>query len=230
MGEETYHHEFRNENEESLWFLFFAVTLSDDHDVLTMSMLPAPVSSSRRQQYRKPDLGPHEFWRRVTAYISSRSRVSRLLIPLLAICLLFVFAINVYWSAVISTPYSRQPLGILDLYSAIENDVERSEAIQQLQHLIIVPGHGVWLGPGYNESSWALESYQGGNGSSSRISAFVSHIRKGYVFSDLCTIVTSSFTLYGSVELAASDEESLLVFSGYVKPMSFVNKLDSQCA
>lgn len=100
----------------------------------TRSVLPALVSSSRRQQYyRKPDLDPHEFWRRATAYAASRPRSSRhgLLALLLTICLLFVF-INVYWSAAISMPYSRQALGILDLYSAIENDVEA--ATSTLEH------------------------------------------------------------------------------------------------
>ncbi|KLO17696.1 hypothetical protein SCHPADRAFT_821127 [Schizopora paradoxa] len=169
-----------------------------------MSLLPTPISSSRRQHYRKPsvaDLDPHEFWRRATAYISSRSRVSHILVLLLTICLLFLFAVNIRSTrfdptAVTST---QRPVDIFDIFNVLEKEIVRPEATQQLQHLIIVPGHGIWLGgPGesvYNESTWALETYQRGDGSASRISAFISHIRKG-------------------IELATDDEESLLVFSG----------------
>jgi len=169
-----------------------------------MSLLPAPVSSSHRPHYRKPSVAsvdPNEFWRRAAACISSRSRVFRLLVLVLTTCLLSIFVVTAHWKsfdlpAVASIPH---PVDILDIFNAIENEVARPDAIQQLHNLIIVPGHGIWLGQGgesvLNESSWALEFYQQGDGSASRISAFVSHIRKG-------------------VELAAADEQSLLVFSG----------------
>lgn len=154
----------------------------------TMSLLPTPISTSRRQHYRKPsvaDLDPQEFWRRATAYISSRSRVSHILVLLLTICLLFLFTVNIHWTRldVPATVSTNKPTDIFDLFKAVENDVVRSDVVQQLQHLIIVPGHGIWLGKAgesvYNESTWALETYQRGDGSVSRISAFISHIRKG---------------------------------------------------
>lgn len=70
---------------------------------------------------------------------------------------------------------------------SIEDTITRTKELQALQHLIIVPGHGVWQGytaeTVYNESAWALEHYQQGDGARTRIDAFVGHIRKGFVTS-----------------------------------------------
>lgn len=65
-----------------------------------------------------------------------------------------------------------------------------------LSHLIIVPGHAIWLGTDPNqrlsEDQWLLEPYQKGKG---RLAAFFAHISRG-------------------AELAVRDEDALLVFSG----------------
>lgn len=66
-----------------------------------------------------------------------------------------------------------------------------------LKHLIIVPGHALWIGEkaseaDTNEGDWLLEPFQSGDGS---IATYISHITKG-------------------VELAVKDTSSLLVFSG----------------
>ncbi|EPX74809.1 uncharacterized protein SOCG_02291 [Schizosaccharomyces octosporus yFS286] len=67
------------------------------------------------------------------------------------------------------------------------------DPLSNLNHLIIIAGHAVWLGgssKGQEDSEWILEPYQKGEGK-----VFASHIYKG-------------------LELLEQDESSLLVFSG----------------
>jgi len=63
-----------------------------------------------------------------------------------------------------------------------------------INHLIIVTGHAILLDKSnyMNDEAWVLESFQQGG----QINTFLEHIDKG-------------------VELAKTDERSLLVFSGY---------------
>ncbi len=60
-------------------------------------------------------------------------------------------------------------------------------ARERLEHLVIVPGHGIWQGSNasdvLNEDAWILESYQNGLKS---VEVFVDHIKKGYVLSKTC--------------------------------------------
>ncbi|KZT10585.1 uncharacterized protein LAESUDRAFT_339231 [Laetiporus sulphureus 93-53] len=88
--------------------------------------------------------------------------------------------------------------------------VPHSDALSLLNHLIIVPCHGVWQGHDplkrLDEDDWILEDYQRGGG---WVSALNGHI------------VTA-------VELATADEKSLLVFSGgQTRPMSTSTEAES---
>ncbi|OCB88603.1 Isochorismatase hydrolase [Sanghuangporus baumii] len=82
---------------------------------------------------------------------------------------------------------------------SIESTIDRYAFFQELDHLVVVPGHGVWLGnearEAYEEDAWALEHYQTGEGARFRIETFVAHIRRG-------------------VGITNDDPKSLLVFSG----------------
>jgi len=52
--------------------------------------------------------------------------------------------------------------------------------MENLEHLVIVPGHAIWIGndPGQrlDESQWALEPYQKGR---ARLEALYQHIQRG---------------------------------------------------
>jgi hypothetical protein len=60
--------------------------------------------------------------------------------------------------------------------------ISRRPDIQALDHLVVVPGHAVWLGPLSNsrldDDEWILETFQRGGGS---VAAFISHIERGSV-------------------------------------------------
>ncbi|BFZ63964.1 hypothetical protein YB2330_005101 [Saitoella coloradoensis] len=80
-------------------------------------------------------------------------------------------------------------------------EIEGPSPRSELEHLIVVPGHSVWMGPstavrdaqlGTTDEEWALESFQLGQDSGS---TFLSHIEK-------------------AIELLKLDTKALLVFSG----------------
>lgn len=170
-------------------------------------MLPTPVSFKRRP-YRKPSISgpPDNVWRHRLRVLFARSRVTNLAVLLLTASLVFSLLINLrYWTELghysrhfdpsftphddgICSPDAHgspsECAGSGNIHS-IEDTIIRTKELQALQHLIIVPGHGVWQGYTaetiYNESAWALEHYQQGDGARTRIDAFVGHIRKGYI-------------------------------------------------
>ena len=170
-------------------------------------MLPSPVTFKRRP-YRKPSISgpPDDVWRLRLRLLFARARVTNLAVLLLATDLVLSLLWNFnHWVGYDRSTRRLNPLeihgegsctpniregtsgGCVDTNSvrSIEDTIVRSKEIQALQHLIIVPGHGVWQGYTvdtiFNESTWALEHYQQGGGARTRIDAFVSHIRKGYV-------------------------------------------------
>ncbi|KAI5117191.1 hypothetical protein M0805_004961 [Coniferiporia weirii] len=178
-------------------------------------MLPAPVSS-RRRQYRKPSssgITSTYDWSYRIHLLFLRSRVTNLAVLLLVASLVLSLLVNIrhwvergqpsnelydYYGKSSYLAYGRGRTGTP---KSIEDTIGRSVGLQKLEHLIVVPGHGVWLGSDVRETldeySWAMQNYHngGGGGAQTRIEAFVGHIRKG-------------------VELADADPKSLLVFSG----------------
>jgi hypothetical protein len=77
----------------------------------------------------------------------------------------------------------------------ILSTISRPDALRDLDHLVVVPGHAIWEGRarghghegdqmmGKDPAEWVLEAYQGGGGAkgagSGRVAAFVEHVKKG---------------------------------------------------
>jgi hypothetical protein len=137
-------------------------------------MLPTPVSiSSRRTFTRDVPLSS----RYTINFFRSPARVTNLGFLLISAFTLFSVLLNFnhYFSVPTSIRHHDRPVGLL-------STISRRATLQNLDHLIIVPGHAVWKGINFNavmnEDEWLLESYQKGGG---RISALVRHITHGSV-------------------------------------------------
>lgn len=157
-------------------------------------MLPSPITSNRRgasqhlRKFSSSDL------KRVLSLLRTRSRFTNLSIVILAGCFCVSFLYNLAFifssSSPSLVPYT-PPQSIL-------STIARNASLENLSHLVIVPGHAIWTGTQPDQvldvDQWTLEEYQRGGGSY-RISAFVEHIRRG-------------------VELTLKDDSSLLIFSG----------------
>ncbi|WWC87208.1 uncharacterized protein L201_002095 [Kwoniella dendrophila CBS 6074] len=83
---------------------------------------------------------------------------------------------------------------------SIETTLERDKRFKELNHLIMIPGHAIWLGNKNNEKDisnirengdWILESMQ----KSGSVKTYIKHIEKG-------------------VEELKNDHQALLIFSG----------------
>lgn len=78
---------------------------------------------------------------------------------------------------------------------SIETTVERDERFEALSHLVMVPGHAIWIGRDpenvEDDDEWILEGMQKGGS----VKTYVKHIREG-------------------VDIMARDPQALLVFSG----------------
>jgi hypothetical protein len=143
-------------------------------------MLPSPISSNRRgasqhlRKFSSSDL------KRALSLLRTRSRFTNLSIVILAGCFCVSFLYNlafIFSSSPSLVPYT-PPQSIL-------STIARNASLENLSHLVIVPGHAIWTGTQPDQvldvDRWTLEEYQRGGGSY-RISAFVEHIRRGYVF------------------------------------------------
>ncbi|WWC67662.1 uncharacterized protein I206_101573 [Kwoniella pini CBS 10737] len=185
-------------------------------------MLPLPTSSStsRRNRTYFPSLPPtHNLSssQQILQTLRSRTRLTNLAVFLLILCLSGSFLLNVnylFLSTSSSAPSfslsSTKSYGIIDegwdsevtphqlrsgIPLSIETTLERDSRYKELDHLIMVPGHAIWLGHDaskVNENDdWVLEPMQR-DGS---VRTYVKHIRRG-------------------VEELQKDNKALLVFSG----------------
>ncbi|KAJ7232763.1 hypothetical protein B0H12DRAFT_1261093 [Mycena haematopus] len=145
-----------------------------------LGVLPTPVSTDRRHGF---------VLRRKT--LLSRSRATNLtVLGLTALtCISLLLNVHFYFS---STPaYSNSPLNSLASLPDLQDN---------LNHLIVVPGHGIWRGtnpsPDFRTrlGEWAFQTFQT-RPEPSRLEVFFHHIAK-------------------AAELALADERSLVVFSG----------------
>jgi len=138
------------------------------------SMLPGPVSYSIRRSFRRNATIPR---RNIIDILLTRARVTNLAVLLLAsfVVMSMVTNLSFYYSTRPSTSLESPPPP-----SSILATLSREKAVQNLNHLIIVPGHAIWKGTNpdlrLNEDQWVLEPYQKGRGC---VAAVFSHISSG---------------------------------------------------
>jgi hypothetical protein len=145
-------------------------------------MLPSPVSSNPRgfsQHTRLRSFSSSDL-KRALSLLRARSRCNNLSILLLAAFGSISFLYNLAFI------FSSSPPSSLLAYApppSILATIARNSTLENLSHLVVVPGHAIWTGTQpdqvLDESWWTLEEYQRGGG---RIAAFVAHIRRGLVF------------------------------------------------
>lgn len=143
-------------------------------------MLPSPISSNRRGTPQHARLRSFSDLKRAFSLLRARSRFTNLSILLLAAfgCISFLYNIAFI--------FSTSPHPYLLTYTppaSILATIARNSTLENLSHLVIVPGHAIWTGTQpdqvLDEDRWTLEEYQRGGG---RIAAFVEHIRRGLVY------------------------------------------------
>ncbi|KAI8975848.1 hypothetical protein BD414DRAFT_467549 [Trametes punicea] len=165
-------------------------------------MLPLPVSlssTSARRDYLRRHSGGSRHYRSTRDILLTRARVTNLGFLLLATFAALSFLLNLAWYFSSSDKYSLYQYAREELYApprAIWDTISRGSVLEDIDHLIMVPGHAIWKGTSlearFDEDQWVFEPYQRGGG---RIAAFIKHI-------------------FAAAELARQDEHSLLVFSG----------------
>ena len=160
---------------------------------LAVLMLPVPAATTRRRPYTSRSLSigsaslSRRGWRRYAHFILARSRVTNLAVLILSACLLLSTLLNFrhYYLSDRRKHGGFARHGPFHRLRSIEDTIERPPALQALRHLILVPGHAVWLGrdanDALNETAWVLEPYQRGPGAETHVEAFVNHVRKGCV-------------------------------------------------
>ncbi|KAJ4483677.1 hypothetical protein J3R30DRAFT_3836699 [Lentinula aciculospora] len=146
-------------------------------------MLPLPVSHpQQRFFYDKVAIRDG----RILSALRSRARITNLGLLLLFSLAFFSLMLNVnVW--IDTTP---------GLPKSILSTLSGDTTAENIDHLIVVPGHAIWNGASaenrLNESLWTLEPYQRNSG---RIQAFYQHIAH-------------------ASKLSLQDKHSLVVFSG----------------
>lgn len=146
-------------------------------------MLPSPAISTKRNGFRRIDVGPP---RNITKRLLSRSRFTNLGIIFLLLITFFSLYHNLRsWLASFATspdsctapPTHKQSA---KFGSVLWATVTRPSSLEDLNHLVVVPGHAIWIGndPGkrLDDSEWILEPYQKGK---ARLEALYQHIQQG---------------------------------------------------
>ena len=149
-------------------------------------MLPLPASFSRTHP-RRPgySLGPSSgfrqaHYRSTCDVLLTRARVTNLGFLLLAAFATLSFLLNVvhYFAGGTAHDDPGGGGGPRGIWATLERD----RALEEIDHLIMVPGHAIWTGRSVrermDEGAWVLEPYQRGGG---RVAAFLRHIAGGCV-------------------------------------------------
>jgi len=131
-------------------------------------MLPAPVSFQRRGNH-----SPRSF----SKLLRAPARLTNLGVLLLSSLLAFSLLLNFrFFYSDSPTTHNAPTL----LHSIVEALPERRPSTSGLDHLVIVPGHAIWIGArevdAEQEDSWLLAPYQKGRG---RPTVFRAHISRG---------------------------------------------------
>ncbi|WVW78758.1 hypothetical protein I302_100719 [Kwoniella bestiolae CBS 10118] len=181
------------------------------------NMLPLPSSTSKRNRTYFPSLPTNHNLsssQQVLQTLRSRTRLTNLAVFLLLLCLSSSLILNLNYLLLSSSSTFRpssstyrttSSKGWDDLITpsqlrsgiplSIETTIERDPRYSELNHLIMVPGHAIWLGHDadkVNENDdWILEPMQKGGS----VRTYVKHIQRG-------------------VEELKRDNNALLIFSG----------------
>ncbi|KAF8608712.1 hypothetical protein BDV93DRAFT_518783 [Ceratobasidium sp. AG-I] len=155
-------------------------------------MLPTYNSNFRRQKYRS--LSQPTPVGSLRDRLLSRSRATNLALIIFGCILGASILTNLRYSFLLSrSAYTQRFDSVPEL---IADTVAYNDSVSDLDHLIIVAGHAIWKGGDPEDrqfdSEWVLDVAQEGRGNPE---AFYAHIAKG-------------------AQLALSDKNSLLVFSG----------------
>ncbi|KAI0256420.1 hypothetical protein BJV78DRAFT_1278911 [Lactifluus subvellereus] len=158
-------------------------------------MLPAPVSFQR-----------HRILNQRSRSFSKLLRAPARLTNLSALLLFTLFA----FSLLLNLRYLYSPTRDVALLRSIIETLPSRPSASGLDHLVIVPGHAIWIGArsedAEDEDSWLLAPYQRGRG---RPSIFRAHISRGS-------------------QIATEDSRALLVFSGgHTSPFSATSEGES---
>ena len=177
-------------------------------------MLPPPVSSAHSFRRKFEDNGLRHYNGRPSLLgpwhtrLRQRANITNLGLFILFSLLFLSFFANISRWTEAKTNYAIRDCATVEqtfLGQPVSREtLPRPANFVNLDHLIIVPGHGVWLGNRAeevsNESYWHLEAYHVNNHEMrlrSRVDTLVKHIQKG-------------------IHIASEDQRSLLVFSGWV--------------
>ncbi|EKM80782.1 hypothetical protein AGABI1DRAFT_126823 [Agaricus bisporus var. burnettii JB137-S8] len=149
-------------------------------------MLPSPATSAKRSGFRRIDVGPP---RNITKRLLSRSRFTNLGIIILLLITLFSLYHNLrFWLASFATypdtclapPTIRNSNQSAKFGSVLWATVTRPRSLKDLNHLVVIPGHAIWIGNDtgkrLDDSEWILEPYQKGK---ARLEALYQHIQRG---------------------------------------------------
>ncbi|KAI0708187.1 hypothetical protein C8T65DRAFT_650315 [Cerioporus squamosus] len=171
-------------------------------------MLPLPVSFTSSSRHPRRPGSRH--YRSTRDVLLTRARITNLGFLLLAGFAAASFLLNLVWYLGGPDDHAYHPGGPYSAPKGIWQTLARYHTLEDIEHLIVVPGHAIWKGTDLearlDEDQWVLEPYQRGGG---RVSAFFRHIAAG-------------------AELARDDEHSLLVFSGgQTRPSSTTTEAES---
>ncbi|KAH9954912.1 hypothetical protein BGW80DRAFT_1397374 [Lactifluus volemus] len=160
-------------------------------------MLPTPISFQRQR-----GLSFNQRPRSFAKFLRGPARLTNLS----ALVLLTLLAVSLF---VNFRHHYQSPIQNVALRSIIETLPSRPSS-SVLNHLVIVPGHAIWIGAraddAEDEDSWLLAPYQRGRG---RPSIFRAHISLGS-------------------QIATEDSRALLVFSGgFTSPFSATSEAES---
>jgi hypothetical protein len=152
------------------------------------AMLPVPVSIFGQRG------GPRSHRRPLLQVILTRSRLTNLGVLVLTSFAALSSLLNIFFY--VNFPAGRDVVedhhdhqrhveeALVQVWTppGISSTISRRPDIQALDHLVVVPGHAIWLGPSSNsrldDDEWILEPFQRGGG---RVAAFISHIERGSV-------------------------------------------------
>jgi hypothetical protein len=178
-------------------------------------MLPTPSTSrpSRKPRIYFPSLPSNTYQpqtplQRLITHLRTRTRLTNLALTLILSALTVSLFLNVSLYLPLRPPSSHQQryikgwedgssLDQLDsgIPLSIETTIERDARFEELDHLVMVPGHSIWVGHDAakvaEDGEWVLEGMQKGGA----VKTFRRHIEVG-------------------VEQLEADPHALLIFSG----------------